>query len=421
MNGIDLLKRIKERDPNAPVVIITAFSEVDSAVEAIHEGALDYLAKPVDVDRLLRVVARAVKHFDLLRSMAPVAKADGSTDRIIGSSPEMQRLFKSIAQTAPTRATVLITGESGTGKELVAEAIHRGSPRASGPLVRLNCAALSESLLESELFGHERGSFTGADRRRRGRIEEANGGTLFLDEIGEIAPSLQVKLLRVLQERALERVGGNETIKVDVRFIAATNRDLRQLVAEGKFREDLFYRLDVVSLQLPALSERRSDIPSLATHFSNHLLFTRREDLEQPTQPHPSLLGRKGVDWRACGTIRNYVRQRALAALEERCIETHRLSRDRNRDVDLLQGQPCSLRKLGGGRVTTGLLAELLRNTTYLELGVEHVNRNANGSRVVRKRSVDGVANPPARVRAELESPPMIEPVDRAHQANAAF
>jgi DNA-binding NtrC family response regulator len=219
------------------------------------------------VDRLLKVVTKAIKRFNLLRDTAPPARIGGSTDHIIGSSPEMQRLFKSIAQAAPSRATVLITGESGTGKELVAEAIHRGSPRASGPLVRLNCAALSESLLESELFGHERGSFTGADRRRRGRIEEANGGTLLLDEIGEIGPSLQVKLLRVLQERALERVGGNETIKVDVRFVAATNRDLRQLVAEGKFREDLFYRLNVVSLHVPALCERRSDIPSLATHF----------------------------------------------------------------------------------------------------------------------------------------------------------
>jgi DNA-binding NtrC family response regulator len=179
----------------------------------------------------------------------------------------MLRVFKSVDQIAPSRATVLLTGESGTGKEAIAVAIHESSQRASGPLVRLNCSALSESLLESELFGHERGSFTGADKRRRGRIEQADGGTLFLDEIGEISPALQVKLLRVVQERAFERVGGNETVKVDVRIVAATNRDLRELVEEGKFREDLFYRLNVVSLHMPPLRERRSDIPALATHF----------------------------------------------------------------------------------------------------------------------------------------------------------
>jgi DNA-binding NtrC family response regulator len=179
----------------------------------------------------------------------------------------MQQVFRSITQVAPSRATVLITGESGTGKEVVAAAIHRASPRATGPFIALNCAALSESLLESELFGHERGSFTGADKRRQGRIEQANGGTLFLDEIGEISPALQVKLLRVLQERAFERVGGNETVRVDVRIVAATNQDLRRLVAAGSFREDLLYRLDVVGLHLPPLRDRRDDIPALALHF----------------------------------------------------------------------------------------------------------------------------------------------------------
>ncbi|HVY29647.1 MAG TPA: sigma-54 dependent transcriptional regulator [Polyangiaceae bacterium] len=268
MNGIELLRRIKQRDPTAGVVLLTGFGEVDSAVEAMREGALDYLRKPFDAGRLLRVVENALRHRELRRhSVASRATNGDISERIIGSSPEMQHVFNAIRQAGPSRATVLITGESGTGKELVAEAIHRNSPRAGGPLVRLNCAALSENLLESELFGHERGSFTGADRRRRGRIEQADGGTLFLDEIAEISPSLQVKLLRVLQERTFERVGSNETLRVDLRLVAATNGDLRRLVAEQRFREDLFYRLNVINLHLPALGERPSDIPRLATHF----------------------------------------------------------------------------------------------------------------------------------------------------------
>jgi DNA-binding NtrC family response regulator len=268
MHGLDLLLRIRQRNPQAAVVVMTACCEVDSAVEAMRAGALDYLVKPLDVDRLLGTVNKVLSASRLRRLSEPPPRSTSSCcDRIVGTSEEMQQVFRSIEQVAPSRATVLITGESGTGKEVVAMAIHRGSQRASRPFVAINCAALSESLLESELFGHERGSFTGADKRRRGRIEQADGGTLFLDEIGEISPALQVKLLRVLQERAFERVGGNETVRVDVRIVTATNRNLRELVAAGKFREDLFYRLDVVGLHLPPLRDRRADIPALALHF----------------------------------------------------------------------------------------------------------------------------------------------------------
>jgi len=270
MHGFDLLLRIKQRDPLANVIVTTAASAVDSAVAAMRAGAIDYLVKPLDLERLLAGVEKALNAYELRRlSEPPPRPTTAGCETIIGTSAEMQQVFRSIAQVAPSRATVLITGESGTGKEVVAAAIHRASPRATGPFIALNCAALSESLLESELFGHERGSFTGADKRRHGRIEQANGGTLFLDEIGEISPALQVKLLRVLQERAFERVGGNETVQVDVRIVAATNQDLRRLVAAGSFREDLLYRLDVVGLHLPPLRDRRDDIPALALHFLN--------------------------------------------------------------------------------------------------------------------------------------------------------
>lgn len=268
MHGLDLLMCIRQRNPHAPVVVMTACSEVDTAVEAMRAGALDYLVKPLDLDRLLGTAEKVMNASRLRRLSEPPPRPPSSCcDRIVGSSDEMQHVFRSIEHVAPSRATVLITGESGTGKEVVAMAIHRGSPRATRPFVAINCAALSESLLESELFGHERGAFTGAEKRRQGRIEQADGGTLFLDEIGEISPGLQVKLLRVLQERAFERVGGNETVRVDVRIVAATNRNLRELVAAGKFREDLFYRLDVVGLHLPPLRDRRADIPALALHF----------------------------------------------------------------------------------------------------------------------------------------------------------
>ena len=270
MDGVELLGKVREHDPEIPIVLMTAFGAVETAVSAMRSGAADYLTKPLNTDELLVVLERTLERRRLRRETSSLRSQLSERykfENIVGSSPEMQTVFKSIAQVAPSRATVLLTGESGTGKELVAAAIHHRSPRAHGPFVKLHCAALAESLLESELFGHERGAYTGADRRREGRFEQADGGTLFLDEIGEISPSTQVKLLRVLQEREFERVGSNQTLRVDVRVVAATNKDLKALVDEGKFREDLFYRLNVINIRLPSLVERGADIPALAIHF----------------------------------------------------------------------------------------------------------------------------------------------------------
>jgi DNA-binding NtrC family response regulator len=249
---------------------MTAFGSIDTAVDAIKRGAENYLTKPLDLDAVSALVMRAVERAKLSREAAELrARLDQrfQVGSILGDHPTMQRLVKTIMQVAPSRATVLVHGESGTGKELIASAIHQSSPRKHQPFVRLNCAALAENLLESELFGHEKGAFTGAHTRREGRFKQADGGTLFLDEISEVPAPMQVKLLRFLQERQFERVGGNETLSVDVRIVAATNRDLRELVKLGGFREDLFYRLNVVQIDVPPLRVRKSDIPTLATHF----------------------------------------------------------------------------------------------------------------------------------------------------------
>jgi DNA-binding NtrC family response regulator len=270
MDGLELLRKLRAEDEDRVVVVMTAFGAIESAVSAMKEGAADYLAKPINVTELTLVLKRELERLRLRREAgllrARLAERY-SFQNIIGSAPVMQDIFKTVAQVAGSRASVLITGESGTGKELIAAAIHERSPRAQGPFVKLHCAALAETLLESELFGHERGSFTGAANRREGRFAQAHGGTLFLDEIGEISPAVQVKLLRFLQEHEFERVGGNETVKVDVRVIAATNRDLKAEVASGRFREDLFYRLNVINVEMPALRERPSDVPLLAMHF----------------------------------------------------------------------------------------------------------------------------------------------------------
>ncbi len=270
MDGIELLTRAREVHPDLIVVLMTAFAEVETAVRAMQQGAEHYLTKPLQIDELVLVLQRALDRRSLRNEATELRarlKERLRIDAIVGSSPAMQEVFNVVEQVAPTKASVLITGESGTGKELVAQAIHENSPRSSAPFVKLHCAALAETILESELFGHEKGAFTGAAGRREGRFKQADGGTLFLDEIGEISPAIQVKLLRFLQERAFERVGGNETVKVDVRIIAATNRDLAAEVAAGKFREDLFYRLNVVNVEMPPLRARPSDLLPLATHF----------------------------------------------------------------------------------------------------------------------------------------------------------
>jgi two-component system, NtrC family, response regulator HydG len=270
LDGIELLRRARELYPDLIVVLMTAFAGVETAVQAMRDGAEDYLTKPVQVDELVLIVERSLERQKLRKETVELRarlKERLRFENIIGTSTPMQAVFNAIEQVAPSKASVLITGESGTGKELVAEAIHQNSPRAEAPFVKLHCAALAESILESELFGHEKGAFTGSVARREGRFKQADGGTLFLDEIGDISPSTQVKLLRFLQERTFERVGGNETLKVDVRILAATNRDLSADVAAGRFREDLFYRLNVVNIEMPPLRARPSDLLPLASHF----------------------------------------------------------------------------------------------------------------------------------------------------------
>ena len=270
MDGLELLRKVRAHNDETVVLVMTAFGAVETAVTAMKGGAADYLTKPLNMIELSLVLERETERLRLRREagMLRARLAERySFENIIGSAPAMQAIFKTVAQVAASRASVLITGESGTGKELIAAAIHQRSPRAHCPFVKLHCAALAETILESELFGHERGSFTGAAARREGRFFQANGGTLFLDEIGDVSAAVQVKLLRFLQEHEFERVGGNETVRVDVRIIAATNRDLKAEVAAGRFREDLYYRLNVINLEMPSLEERASDIPLLAMHF----------------------------------------------------------------------------------------------------------------------------------------------------------
>ena len=275
MSGLDAYNKIREIDPRLPVVIMTAFARTETAIEATRRGAFDYLIKPVDLGRLRQVIAKALQVSRLGRVPAVLTEEEetlgGGADLIVGLSPAMQEVYKSIGRIAGQEATVLILGESGTGKELVARAIFHYSQRSSKPFLAINCAALPEALLESELFGHERGAFTGAEHRRIGKFEQMNGGTIFLDEIGDMSPATQAKALRLLQQQQFECLGGNETIQTDVRVIAATNRDIATMVEEGKFRRDLFYRLNGYTIQLPPLRDRREDIPPLVRHFMRTL------------------------------------------------------------------------------------------------------------------------------------------------------
>lgn len=264
-DGLVLLDRIHGSYPDMPVIIMTAHSDLDSAVAAYHGGAFEYLPKPFDVDEAVDQVRRACRHRH--KSQAAKGEARGDSPEIIGEAPAMQEVFRAIGRLARSNITVLINGESGTGKELVAHALHKHSPRSQAPFIALNMAAIPKDLLESELFGHERGSFTGAQTRRTGRFEQANHGTLFLDEIGDMPAELQTRLLRVLADGEFYRVGGTEPVKVDVRIIAATHQDLESLVTDGRFREDLFHRLNVIRVHLPSLRERREDIPLLMGHF----------------------------------------------------------------------------------------------------------------------------------------------------------
>jgi DNA-binding NtrC family response regulator len=299
VSGEELIKHIAGSLPNLPVIVLTGHGTVENAVVAMRNGAYDFVTKPVNLDRLSLLVRRALQsrvlvlEHEALKAEVAQLEKKRKFAQLIGKSAPMQRVYELINQVAATRASVLITGESGVGKELVADAIHNLSDRRSGPFIKTHCAALSETLLESELFGHEKGSFTGALGQKKGRFELAHTGTIFLDEIGEINPSVQVKLLRVLQERSFERVGGEKPLDVDVRVVAATNRDLKKEIAAGRFREDLYYRLNIVNIHIPPLRERKDDIPLLTATFLTELAQENRKTIE-------------GIDTKARIALANY-------------------------------------------------------------------------------------------------------------------
>ena len=319
-DGMKLLRRATSLSSPPICIMMTAYGSIENAVEAMRAGAYHYVTKPINLDELELLIERALKsrriEVENVTLRAQLDKKFGM-ENILGQSSAMARVFEIVQQVAPTRATVLISGETGTGKELIAHAIHNLSPRKSGPFIAVHAAALSPTLLESELFGHEKGSFTGAVERRTGRFELADGGTLLLDEVSEIDPSIQVKLLRVLEERAFERVGGSKTLNVDVRLIAATNKDLKKLVSEGKFRDDLFYRLSVVTIALPPLRERRDDIPLLVSAFLKQTARENNKDVREITQEAVNVL--MAYDWPGnVRELRNTIEQMVVLARSER-------------------------------------------------------------------------------------------------------
>ncbi len=319
-DGLKLLRRAGSLS-NPPVsIMMTAYGSIENAVEAMKAGAYHYVTKPVNLDELELVIGRALKSRQIEAENVNLHEQldqKFGLENLIGQSPAMLQMFDIIRQVAPTRASVLITGETGTGKELVAHAVHNLSPRKAGPFVAVHAAALPTTLLESELFGHEKGAFTGAVERRAGRFEMADGGTIFLDEVGELEPAMQVKLLRVLEERQFERVGGNKTLEVDVRLVAATNRDLKKMVAEGKFRDDLFYRLSVVTVNLPPLRERRDDVPLLVTAFNRQYSQENNTPVREITQEAVNLL--MAYDWPGnVRELRNAIEQMVVLARGDR-------------------------------------------------------------------------------------------------------
>ncbi|MDP6502133.1 MAG: sigma-54 dependent transcriptional regulator [Planctomycetota bacterium] len=328
LHGIEALQKLKEARPRVPVVLITVKKEAEGAIEAMRYGAYDYLSKPVDPETLRTIASQAIQASQ--RMKVPVifepAEDIGGRECIIGRSPLMWEIYKGVGRAAATGATVLITGESGTGKELVARAIYQHSTRAEQEFVTINCAAVPENLLESELFGHEKGSFTGAQQRHIGKFERANGGTILLDEIGEMGAMLQAKLLRVIQEKQFERVGGNEVVTIDTRIIAATNRDLKEASESGEFREDLYFRLDVVHIHLPPLRERREDIPELC----EYLLKQVAREVEKPIAVLSAESMKMLLDYEWPGNIRELknVLARATVAAPTEIIQPHHLSLD---------------------------------------------------------------------------------------------
>ena len=316
MNGLELLEIAKAKVPDTHIIMMTAYGTVEDAVDAMKKGAYDYIQKGSDPTEIEIVVERALKYQETEREnrrLRSELQNKYSFSNMIGKARNMEQVFDLISTVADSRATVLVTGESGTGKELAARALHYNSPRQNGPFIRLNCAALPKELMESELFGHEKGAFTGAIKQTRGRFEMADGGSLLLDEISEIDPALQAKLLRILQEREFERVGSGQTIKVDVRIIATTNRDLQREVEEGRFREDLYYRLNVIEINVPSLRERREDIPALVTFFIDKFNQENNKDIEGITDEALELLMQ--YDWP--GNVReleNYIERAVVVS-----------------------------------------------------------------------------------------------------------
>jgi len=384
MGGLEALRRIKEISSAIQVLIVTAYASVDTAVQAMRSGALNYLTKPVDLEELKVQVVKTVELSELVeenQALKAQVEMVFQNSRIIGNSPTIHKIFDTLAMVAPTDATVLILGESGTGKELIADAIHANSPRRSGPLVKVNCAALPEHLLESELFGPEKGSFTGAVARREGRFKLADGGTLFLDEIAEMSLLLQAKLLRVIQARSFERVGGTETIGSDVRLVVATNRDLEEEVHAGRFREDLYYRLNVIPIRMPPLRERREDIPLLAEHFLL-VISERNSKMIRGFSPEVmDLLIRNR--WK--GNVRELenVVERAVIMARGDVIQTedlpgHLLDVDREGTPGVTPGRPLSemeresilstLDLTGGNRTETAKMLGISRRTLQYKL-----------------------------------------------------
>ncbi len=370
-DGLGLLRRAQAQHPATICILLTAYGSVETAVEAMKQGAYDFLTKPVNLDHLDLLIERALRSRNMEernRDLQAQLDSKYGMESLIGDSPAMQRVFDTIRQAAPTAATVLIQGPSGTGKELVAQAIHRLSPRAKGPFVAVHCAALAPTLLESELFGHEKGAFTGAAARRKGRFELADGGTLLLDEISEIDTATQVKLLRVLEERRFERVGGNEPIEVDIRLIAATNRDLQARVAEGKFREDLFFRLNVVDIHLPPLAERTGDIPMLCDHFLRECAARNGKPVPGITPDAVNLL--TAYPWPGnVRELRNTIEKMVVLGSGDKLTA---------RDV------PAAIREIGrehlpvarGAPVAGGLLADTEREAIFAALRQQKGNRS---------------------------------------------
>ncbi|MFK7883096.1 MAG: sigma-54-dependent transcriptional regulator [Phycisphaerales bacterium] len=372
MTGVDLLAEIRAFDDDLPVVLMTAFGTVETAVEAMKRGAFDYITKPFEGDEMIIAVKRAIQHGAMVRENALLkATATGNQpnalsglDRLVGDSVAMRKVREQVKAVAASNGTVLITGESGTGKEVVARAVHDLSAREQSPFLAVNCAALNESLLESELFGHERGAFTGADKLRKGRFELSDGGTLLLDEVSEVSPQIQAKLLRVLQERAFERVGSSTTIGVDVRIVATSNRDLPRAASMGEFRQDLFFRLNVLPISLPALRDRSEDVPALAEHFMG--TFAAREGRARPK-----------ITGEAFDLMRSYSWPGNVRELQNICERALVLSGTKGEPVSRDLIEPW----LSAGRAT--VKAVPLRAAAPLGASAAETNGNGTAGRVV--------------------------------------